>query len=220
MRILMTSLLILLTAIGFSQQLPQKITNDNQIIKHDGYILSYNETHEQPNWVYYIIKPSDLSGEKVKRKNNFKADGLIKTGSATLKDYKGSGYDRGHLKPSGDEPTDRTQMDETFYMSNMSPQEPSFNRGIWKKLENYVRTEALKSDSIIVVTGGILVDGLRTIGDSKVSVPKHFYKFITIYRGETVERVVFIIPNKKSDMPLYTYKMTLETLEMFANIEF
>jgi len=206
--------------IGFSQQLPQKITDDNQIIKHDGYILSYNETHEQPNWVYYVLKPSDLTGDKVKRKNNFKVDTSIKTGSATLDDYKGSGYDRGHLKPAGDEPTDRIQMDETFYMSNMSPQEASFNRGIWKTLENYVRKEALESDSVIVITGGVLVDGLKTIGESKVSVPKHFYKFITIFKGNRIEKIVFIIPNKKSDSPLYTYKMNLKVLEQFAKLYF
>jgi len=220
MKSFLITILILITSIGFSQQLPQKITDDNQIIRHDGYILSYNETHEQANWVYYVIKPSDLNGDKVKRKNNFKADTLVKTGSATLKDYKGSGYDRGHLKPAGDEPTDRTQMDETFMLSNVSPQEPSFNRGICKKLENYVRSEALKSDSVVVITGGILVDALKTIGDSKVSVPKHFYKFITIYKDDTIERLIFIIPNKKSDIPLYTYKITLATLENFAKIDF
>jgi len=206
--------------IGFSQQLPQKITDDNQIIKHNGYIISYNETHEQPNWVYYVIKPSDLTGESVKRKNNFKVDTLIETGSATLDDYKGSGYDRGHLKPAGDEPTDREQMDETFYMSNMSPQEPSFNRGIWKTLENYVRKEVLESDSVIVITGGVLVDGLSTIGDSKVSVPKHFYKYITVYKGETIERLIFVIPNKKSDNPLYSYRISLNILEDFIKIKF
>jgi len=170
--------------------------------------------------VYYVLKPSDLEGEKVKRKNIFKADEQIITGSATLDDYKDSGYDRGHLKPSGDEPTDRAQMDETFYMSNVSPQVPSFNRGIWKTLENYVRSEALISDSVIVVTGGVLIDGLSTIGDSKVSVPKHYYKFITIFKGDTIEKIAFIIPNKKSNMLLYTYRMDLIILESFISIQF
>lgn len=220
MKIILVNLLILLTLVGFSQQLPQKITDDNQIIKHNGYIISYNETHEQPNWVYYVLKPSDFTGESVNRRNVFKADGLVETGSASLDDYKGSGYDRGHLKPAGDEPTDREQMDETFYMSNMSPQEPSFNRGIWKTLENHVRKEVLTSDSVVVIVGGVLTGELKTIGENKVSVPRYFYKHITIYRGDTIERLMFVLPNKKSDMPLYTYRVDLDILEDFVKIKF
>ena len=113
---------------------------DNQKQFRDGYVLSYNETHEQPNWVFYTLKSSDLvCNDKAKRKNNFKEDRDIATGSAQLSDYAKSGYDRGHLKASADESCDQYQMDETFLMSNMSPQVPGFNRGIWKRLEAHVR---------------------------------------------------------------------------------
>ena len=122
---------IVLTSFLYGQDnLPRLINLDDQIISHTSYTLSYNETHEQANWVKYMITKVELESKVAKRKNNFKEDTSIITGSAQLIDYKGSGYDRGHLKASADESCNQTQMDETFLMSNMSPQNPSFNRGI------------------------------------------------------------------------------------------
>jgi endonuclease G len=204
----------------YSQQLPQKIDSNNQIIRHNGYILSYNETYEQANWVMYTITPNDLTGTAVTRKDYFKEDDLIKTGSATLDDYKYSGYDRGHLKPAGDEPCDETQMAETFYMSNVSPMVSSFNRGIWVKLENYVRGVVLQSDSVIVIVGGVLKGELKTIGVNKVAVPNHYYKVLFIYSDGKMETLCFILPNKKSYEPLDTFHIGLIELEEFIGVEF
>ena len=104
-----------------------------QIVNHLGYSLSYNEKNEQASWVAYELTADQVRGT-VKRKDSFRSDPLIKTGSASLSDYKGSGYDRGHLAPAADMKWSTTAMSESFFMSNMSPQLPGFNRGIWKKL--------------------------------------------------------------------------------------
>ena len=101
----------------------------NQVVKHTAFWLSYSEPHEQAEWVYYILTPERVSGTE-KRKNNFRADPAVLTGSATLADYKGSGYDRGHLCPAADNTHTKEAMSESFFMSNMSPQEPGFNRGV------------------------------------------------------------------------------------------
>ena len=222
MRYLVLTILVLISSNLLSQSLPQKIDVDNQIIHNDGYILSYNETCEQPNWVYYVITPEDLNGTKVKRKNVFKKDTLVPTGSATLEDYKGSGYDRGHLKASADESCDREQMDATFKMSNMSPQNPSFNRGIWKKLENYVRNETLKSDSILVITGGVLnePDKLEKIGENKVCVPDFFYKVIYIYKDGKTTTYAFLFKNEKSKESLSSFRVEVGVLEKFIGYTF
>ena len=98
--------------------------------------MSYLETHEQAEWVYYRLNSNLVSGN-VKRSNNFREDKSIRTGSANLSDYKYSGYDRGHLAPAGDMKSSNTGMSESFFMSNISPQTPSFNRGGWKKLESF-----------------------------------------------------------------------------------
>ena len=100
---------------------------DNQIVVHNGFTLSYNETCEQPNWVKYTVTKRDLVGS-AKRKNYFKKDTLVKTESASSSDYTNTGYDRGHLKPAANEKDSQVQMNETFYMSNISPQAKYFNK--------------------------------------------------------------------------------------------
>lgn len=216
----LTLLLCLLSIKVYSQGLPHKIDENNQIIKYDGYVISYNETYEQPNWVYYVLKPSDLIGESTKRRNNFREDDRITTGTAELSDYKGSGYDRGHLKPSGDEPCDSTQMSETFYMSNISPQEPSFNRGVWKKLENYVRTVAMESDSVVIITGGVLKGELETIGENEVAIPNYFFKVLYVYCDGGVEILPFLLKNEKSNEPIEEFKIELVVLKELIGLEF
>lgn len=220
MKALLIYVLLLISTSLFSQVLPQKIYEDNQIIINNGYIVSYNETCEQANWVYYTIKPSDLIGNEITRRNDFREDYSVKTGSAKLSDYKNSGYDRGHLKASGDEPCDSIQMSETFLLSNIAPMDASFNRGIWLKLENEVRKIAIESDSVIVITGGVLKEGLKTIGSNNVCVPTHFFKVLYIYKKKELEVLCFVIPNKKSDEPLYTYLVKVIVLEDFVGIDF
>jgi endonuclease G len=220
MKNLILSIILLLSFTGSAQLLPQVINDNNQIIKHDGYTISYNEEHEQPNWVYYVMKPSDLVGEDKASRKNFKQDTMVSTGSASVNDYKGSGYDRGHLKPAADEAYDQAQMDESFLMSNVSPQVAGFNRGVWLRLENYVRTVTMESDSIIVITGGVLTEGLPTIGESQVSVPKYFYKIIFIYSEGKMVTQAFIIPNKKSTEDLSRFLVNLIVFRNFTNLWF
>jgi len=219
-RYLLLLTLWFVTTSSYSQSLPQVINPNNQIIHYDGYTISYNETYEQPNWVYYVLKPSDLIGEPTKRRNNFRVDSGIESGTASLDDYVGSGYDRGHLKPAGDEPCDSTQMSETFYMSNISPQDPSFNRGIWKKLENYVRTITETSDSVVVITGGVLTEGLKTIGENEVAVPEFFFKVLYIYSDGGLVIRPFLLKNEKSNESLNTFLLELMVLSDFIGLYF
>lgn len=216
---LLILLIGLLSTINTYGQLPRLISLDDQIVERNGFILSYNELHEQANWVFYKLTPEDVKCNNAKRKNNFKVDYKISTESAKLTDYKGSGYDRGHLKPAGDATCSQELMDETFLMSNMSPQHPSFNRGMWKTLEGYVRTLAETNDSIYVYTGGVLKDGLRKIGDG-VSVPATFYKVIYEFKDGKMTTLCFLLPNKKIDGVLFMYKVTLREVENFTNIDF
>lgn len=218
MKTIITILSVLLT-VNVYAQLPRLINVNDQIIKHNGYTLSYNEQHEQANWVFYKLTPNDVKCDNAKRKNNFKIDNTITTESATLNDYKGSGYDRGHLKPAADAMCTQELMDETFFMSNMAPQEASFNRGMWKTLEGYVRTLAEGNDSIHVYTGGVLTDNLRKI-NNRVSVPKTFYKVIYEFKNNTVTTLCFMLPNTKIDGVLFMYKVELTKVEEITGIDF
>ena len=150
----------------FSQNLElPHYTNDSEIIQHTGYALKYNEQYEQAEWVAYQLTIEEVNGN-YERSDNFRKDSHISTGSATLKDYRNSGFDRGHLIPASDMKWSPDAMSSSFYMSNMSPQDPSFNRGIWKKLEEQIRSWAVENREIYVVTGPVLTDGpYQTIGD-------------------------------------------------------
>ena len=102
----------------------------------------------------------------------------IETGSAELDDYRRSGYDRGHLAPAADMAFDNLAMSESFYMSNMSPQNSKLNRGLWARLENRIRDWVRRGDGdAYVITAPILKKGLERI-DSGVSIPDFYYKII------------------------------------------
>lgn len=191
----------------------------DKIIHHTGYSLLYNELHEQAAWVAYeltkveTVKISD-------RTDKFIVDPGVSTGSADDKDYSGSGFDRGHLAPAADMGWSATTMKESFYFSNMSPQVPSFNRGIWKKLEEQVRTWANEYDTLYIVTGPVLTNGLPVIGQNQVSVPKYYYKVILDYTEPGINGIGFLMPNASSGLPLQEFAVSIDSVEKVTGIDF
>lgn len=192
---------------------------NGEIVCHTGYTLSYNEEHEQANWVAYELTGKETD-RKFKRTNKFIVDPNVSTGSATSKDYNNSGYDQGHLAPAADMAWSITTMKESFYYSNMSPQVPSFNRDIWKKLEEQVRDWAVEDKAVYVVTGPVLTEGLPTIGPNNVSVPKYYYKVVLDYTLPGIKGIGFIMPNAGSKEPLKTYAVTIDSVEKFTGLDF
>ena len=193
--------------------------NEIDIIKHTCYSFSYNEFHEQANWVAYDL----TKAETVKlydRTDKFLTDPLVKTSSANDYDYKGFGYDRGHLAPAADMGYSEITMKESFYYSNMSPQLPGFNRGVWKRLEEQVRSWANLYDTLFVVTGPILTDGLKTIGENEVSIPEYYYKAILDYSEPNVKGIAFVLPNASSKNELNSFAISIDSLEKLTNINF
>ena len=191
----------------------------DQIIKHKAYTLKYNERAEQAEWVYYVLTAEKAQG-KIKRTDDFREDPFVTTGSATLADYKGSGYDRGHLCPAADNAWDRTAMSESFFMSNMSPQVPGFNRGVWKRLEEQVRQWAIENKEIHVVTAGVLTEDLPVIGPNKVAVPRFYYKVILDYLEPELKGIAFILPNESSNKSMASYAVTIDKIEETTGIDF
>jgi len=189
------------------------------IITHPGYSLLYNETHEQANWVAYELTVEETNNV-FERTDNFRPDPKVNTGTADDHDYSGSGFDRGHLAPAADMGWSSTVMAESFYYSNMSPQNPGFNRGIWKKLEALVRTWAIENNSVYIVTGPVLTNGLQSIGTNKVSVPEYYYKVILDYYEPGITGIGFIIPNSRSGEPLQNFAVTIDSVEKITGIDF
>jgi len=197
--------------------LPTSTTN--QIIHHQNYSLSYNETHEQAEWVAYELKASHLSFINHKRPY-FEIDKAVKTGAAHWGNYKKSGYDKGHLCPAGDRRFTKDAHDETFLTSNISPQKHQFNAGVWNRLEQKVRFWAKKNDGVFVVTGGILQHNLKSIGDENVSVPNQFYKVILDNNKGEIKMLAFLMNHKNSDLPLYKFVVSVDEIESLTGIDF
>jgi endonuclease G len=194
-------------------------SESDQVIRHIAYTLCYNEPHEQASWVAYELTRAETQ-KAVERSNKFMNDPLVKTGSARDADYKASGYDRGHLAPAADMGWSTQAMQESFYYSNMSPQLPSFNRGIWKQLEELVRDWAIAEDTILIITGPILRNGLPTIGANKVSIPEYYYKAILDLSGKTHKGIGFILPNRAGSEPLQSYTVSIDSLEKVSGLDF
>ena len=111
-------------------------------------------------------------------------------------------------------------MEESFYLSNMSPQEPSFNRGIWAKLEGQVRQWAIDDKAVYVVTGTVLTKGLPTIGSDRITVPRYFYKVILDYTEPEIKGIGFIMPNEGSQEPLQHFAVTIDSVEKVTGTDF
>ena len=155
-----------------------------------------------------------------KRKNKFKSDPNIVSISASVKDYYKSGYDRGHLAPAADMLWSEKAMLESFYMSNISPQEPGFNRGAWKKLEGQVRKLALLEDSIIIITGPLFLDTLGSIGENKVLIPSHFYKAVIDISAPRLGALAFVMPNRNTKLPFDNFAVSIDSLELLIGLDF
>ncbi len=191
----------------------------NEIISHKAYTLSYSEKYEQAEWVAYSLTSEQAASKEYDRTNDFREDPQVSTGSATKADYSGSGFDRGHLMPAGDCRWDADAMSESFYMSNMSPQNPQFNRQRWRYLEMQVRRWAQDYGGLYVVTAGVLEDDLPVIGYNEVAVPKFYYKVITDM--DFTKGIAFLMPNKNlNNSRIQDYFTTIDEVEMRTGINF
>lgn len=201
---------------GFNY-LPTSTTG--QIIEHDGFILSYSEKHEQAEWVAYSLDKNDIVYEDRKRPY-FIEDPKVKTKSADWRNYKKSGYDKGHLCPAADRRVSEESYNETFYTSNITPQNHDFNAGIWNDLEQQTRYWAKKYNHIYVITGGVLKDNLKTIGSEKVAVPNQFYKILFDSTKPEIKAIAFLLPHKESNQPLYEFVVSIDEIEQKTGIDF
>lgn len=218
-------LLFGLTIPVLSQQVPLQRpeipeTGDSDIlISHLAYTLSYKEQHEQAEWVAYFLCRSRCV-KVAGRENTFREDPAVPTGSARNSDYAKSGYDRGHLAPAADMSWNPVAMKESFYFSNMSPQRPGFNRGVWKTLEEQVRDWAEIYDTLLIVTGPVLRSGLPAIGASGVSIPEYYYKVILDDDRNHPRGIAFLMPNQPSDKLLQEFVVSIDSLEILTGINF
>ncbi|QLG45805.1 DNA/RNA non-specific endonuclease [Costertonia aggregata] len=207
---------------GFKRAMLNKLmptSTTGAIVSHNYYMLSYNEPYEQAEWVAYYLKREHLTNDDRKRPY-FIEDPKVKTKSADWRNYKGSGYDRGHLCPAGDRRFSEQAYNETFYTSNISPQNREFNAGVWNRLEMQTRFWAKQHGELLVVTGGVLEKGLEEIGEEDVDVPQYFYKVISRGKGNNIKAVGFLMRNAPSDIFLESFLVPIDVIEKKTGIDF
>ena len=194
-------------------------TSSGTIVKHRHYQLSYKEKYEQSEWVVYSLNKKQLTYDDRERPD-FIEDPYVKSKSADWRNYRGSGYDRGHLCPAGDRRFSDLAYKETFYTSNISPQDRDFNAGPWNDLEKQVRHWAKKYGEVYVATGGVLHTALPTIGDEDVAVPESFYKIVAKKDGSDIDVVAFLLPQTAERQDLRAYLVSVDQIEEQTGIDF
>lgn len=181
------------------------------------YVLEHSALDKIARWVCEHVTPAELSGS-AKRRNPFKPEPqLAGKPRSELVDYRRSGFDRGHLAPAGNQVQSQEDKDATFFLSNMTPQEPKHNQEIWRELEDLTR-DWVKNGALseaYILTGGFFYDpeeeqpstadgfiDFRTVGPGAVAVPTHYFKIVLAPAdGENWRAVAFVQENRRYNRP-------------------
>lgn len=202
------------------------IPTADQLLFNREYIVGYSYLFRQARWVMEVIDPDNKRVE-VERVNSFRPDLRVpEKFRDDLVDYKGSGFDLGHLIASADRRATAIQNSETFLLTNMSSQMPRFNRGIWKELEEAVRDLANKYAEVYSICGPLFYIGkkIEAIGqddsnDVVIPIPHAYFK--TVLAEDLKGRLrlwSFILPNEESKKPLSNFLCLTTEIERRAGL--
>ncbi|MCP4437777.1 MAG: DNA/RNA non-specific endonuclease [Aureispira sp.] len=195
----------------------------DHLVKNKFYTVSYSSKHKNAEWVAYQLTISRLEVADIPRHYSFKTDPKLGGINAHHREYTNSGYDRGHLAPALDMSFSEQALGESFYMGNVCPQDPKFNKGIWKELENKVRKWTKTNKRLYIVTGPILrnevTEETPTIGKG-TTVPRGFYKVILDYDEPQKKGIAFMFKNKEIDQPLEKFAVSIDEVEEYTGIDF
>ncbi|MGM9758926.1 MAG: DNA/RNA non-specific endonuclease [Parabacteroides sp.] len=192
-----------------------------QVIRHEGYTVSYNSDFRLPNWVAYELTAKEAKSDKAQRSNKFVPDPDVQGASAGNEDYTRTGYDRGHMAPAGDMKWSLKAMRESFYLSNICPQAPGLNRGKWNDLEGQCRLWAKENGALWIVTGPLIEEDLPRMGKNNVAIPKTFYKVICTIINNEYKGIGFLFENRDYDEePLSSLAVSIDRVEKVTGIDF
>lgn len=206
----------LIDSVGIAAPIPNEV-----LVKHVALVSSYNPVHRIPNYVVHVILKDILYGSQT-RSNDFRPDPFIKQNMSDSTDYWNSGYDRGHMAASADFKWNKKALSESYFYSNIIPQNPQLNQNTWNKLEMQVREWAIDNSELIVVTGPVIKDNLPKIpqGSFKVSIPEYIYKIVLNYYPPTYKAIAFLYPNKDVPYELEKHVVSIDSIEHLTGIDF
>lgn len=202
---------------------------NNLVIERSQYALSYNRDRGTANWASWQLNADWLG--TAQRQDNFRQDGGLPAGvyQVTPNDYQGSGFDRGHIVPSGDRTRGDRDNTATFLMTNIQPQAPENNRGVWRELEEYCRDLVYQDDrELIIMAGGY--GHQATLANGRITVPSRLWKIIIVLdqpgaglAGITPDTQIIVIdlPNRDTVNPDWrTYQTTVDRIELATGYDF
>lgn len=193
------------------------------IIRHTGYTLSYNVKTNCPNWVAWELTKDEVNANVAKRGNDFRGDAKVpEKNRVEAFEYRGSGYDRGHMCPAGDMKWSENAMSDCFYMSNICPQVAELNQKWWEHLERACRRWANNEGKVYVCCGPIYSKGkARYIGnDLKIMVPDKFFKVVLSLRPGNEKAIGFIYNNDGSKQAMADVVVTVDEVERLTGYDF
>lgn len=191
-----------------------------QILYRRSYVVSYNRDTRCPNWVLWELIRDHADGDAGRPDYAFHEDMEVPAPRALLSDYRGCGYDRGHMCPAGDNKWDADAMYDTFLLTNICPQDRQLNSGLWNRIEMKCRHWAKKHGRIFIVCGPLYLDGdHRLIGDSRIAVPDAFFKVVLCLEG-TPRGIVFICRNTDGIRQKDYYVNTINEAEIITGYRF
>lgn len=191
-----------------------------QIIQRMGYTLAYDSKNKTPQWVAWELTKEETRGN-AERTNEFLPDPDVIGTQIVTYDYSGSGYDRGHMAPAADMKWNKQAMKESFYMSNICPQDHNLNTEDWNDLEIKSREWARRFGKVYIACGPIY-QGKRNeyIGDNRVKVPDAFFKVILIQSAKVNKALGFYFENEAGERSLKEYLMPVDQIEQLTGIDF
>lgn len=191
----------------------------SEMVRYSAFSVSFNPETHTPNYVAWELTGEHARG-KLKRSNKFVADPDVE-GSATPEDYRNSGFDRGHMAPAGDMKWSTQAMEESFYMTNIVPQNHELNRGVWNRLEEKCRQRAVSDSAIVIICGPVPGDAVdMRIGYNQVAVPQRFFKVILSPYTNPPLAIGFILPNGYPKGGMQPYAVSVDKVEEVTGYDF
>lgn len=188
-----------------------------QIVAYEGYTSSFNADLRIPNYVVYELTRFETQGAE-QRHDKFMCDTEV-DGCPTTDDYKGSGYDRGHMAPAADMKWSKKAMQESFFLTNICPQNHSLNSGGWKRLEEKVRLWADRDSAVIVVSGPIVQGHINRL-ESGVAVPTGFFKVLLAPFATPKRAIAFIYKNEGGQKVIERQAVSVDEVEALTGFDF
>lgn len=200
----------------------------SHLLYRQGFVLLHDNERKVPLWVAFRLKSDYISTNK--REGDFEPDPDLQEGQrAELSDYRGSGYDRGHMAASGDMRRSPSIQKESFYLSNIVPQHRTLNQSLWADIEKKMRDYAKQYGDVYIFVGPVYKNRQSppekddlTIGANRVAIPDAVYRIIVRKEGNGWKALAFMVPNwdYMSGKPMEGYLTSIDAVESATGLDF